>query len=160
VWDGVGKSTQMLGVKKSRRADWPPWLSPVRRSPDLQARSTSFSKSVCKTETEDEMRAGLVAGGAASCRVVGKGPPKPHPHLRSHKYADNCHQESQPTLLVYGPHGVPMHLYACLCKHGCVCQHSHAFVCCVSVCLWCVCLFECRGEHCLSMNIYVERRIV
>lgn len=25
-------------------------LSPVRRSPDLQARSTSFSKSVCKTE--------------------------------------------------------------------------------------------------------------
>lgn len=26
-------------------------LSPVRRSPDLQARSTSFSKSVCKAET-------------------------------------------------------------------------------------------------------------
>lgn len=157
---GWEKHTDARSKERSRRADWPPWLSPVRRSPDLQARSTSFSKSVCKTETEDEMRAGLVAGSAVSCRVVGKGPPKPHLHLRGHKYAVNCHQEPHPTLLVYGPHSVPMHLSACLCKHGCVCQHSHACVCCVSLCLQCVCLFECRGAHCVSMNIYVERRIV
>lgn len=93
---GQEKHTDAGSKEISRRADWPPWLSPVRRSPDLQARSTSFSKSVCKTETEAEMRAGLVASGAASCRVVGMGPPKPHPHLRDHKYADAVTKNPSP----------------------------------------------------------------
>lgn len=39
-------------------------LSPVRRSPDLQARSTSFSKSVCKAETGQSEPEGERAGAA------------------------------------------------------------------------------------------------
>lgn len=66
---GQEKHTDARSKERSRRADWPPWLSPVRRSPDLQARSTSFSKSVCKTETEDEMRAG--AGSRQCCELQG-----------------------------------------------------------------------------------------
>lgn len=45
-------------------------LSPGRRSPDLQARSTSFSKSVCKTEAgrgEAPGRAGAAPRGVCVC---------------------------------------------------------------------------------------------
>lgn len=46
-------------------------LSPGRRSPDLQARSTSFSKSVCKTEAGwgEGLRASK-RGWAAACTAL------------------------------------------------------------------------------------------
>lgn len=49
-------------------------LSPVRRSPDLQARSTSFSKSVYKTEMGRVRvgRQGWAAAPAPRCQQAGK----------------------------------------------------------------------------------------
>lgn len=154
-WGQEGQ-TDAGNKERSRGADWPPWLSPVRRSPDLQARSTSFSKSVCKTETKGKMRVRLVAGGVATCRVVGRGPPKPY------------HTSEVTNMLILSPR-TPAHIIsprATWSGHASVCLSMQAWMCLsaftcmcgrVSVCLWYMCLCEGRGLYCVSMNMYVER---
>lgn len=89
-------------------------LSPVRRSPDLQARSTSFSKSVCKTETGGE---DVGQGAVHVAHRMGGGlglqlPPSP-PAGR----VQGC---ACPLLRAKGIHTLSDAL--CVCVHTCVCS--------------------------------------
>lgn len=146
-WGQVGQ-TDAGNKERSRGADWPPWLSPVRRSPDLQARSTSFSKSVCKTETKGKMRVRLVVGGVATCRVVGRGPPKPY------------HTSEVTNMLILSPR-TPAHIIsprATWSGHASVCLSMQAWMCLSAFTCMCgrvsVCLCACgtcafvRAEDC------------
>lgn len=114
-------------------------LSPVGRSPDLQARSTSFSKSVCKTE----MRVVSACHGGAAASRQWEGATRATATPREHICMPVCvcacvcvrtlvHEHSRflcaLVLSTRPPHGWPCLCMLCafMCVSACVCVCSCA----------------------------------